>query len=138
MHVENKVAPDEEQMKGFLEPDDGKPIYMLNLLKYKDKAEYKDGRETTLSGKEAYHLYAKGVKKCLAKVGGEMTFSSTVRRLSIGSVDELWDEIAIAMYPNRTAMMQMMQLPEMAEIGKHRKAGLAGQLNLETVDALFS
>ncbi len=138
MHVENKVMPDEEQMKGFLEPDDGKPIYMLNLLKYKDNAEYHDGRETNLSGREAYHLYVEGVKKCLAKVGGEMTFSSTVRRLSIGSVDELWDEVAIAMYPNRTAMMQMMQLPEMAEIGLHRKAGLAGQLNLETVDAQFS
>jgi hypothetical protein len=138
VHVENKVMPDEEQMKGFLEPDDGKPIYMLNLLKYKDNAEYHDGRETNLSGREAYHLYVEGVKKCLAKVGGEMTFSSTVRRLSIGSVDELWDEVAIAMYPNRTAMMQMMQLPEMAEIGLHRKAGLAGQLNLETVDAQFS
>lgn len=138
MQVENKLYPDEEQMAGFLEPDDGKPIYMLNLLKYKDKAEYHDGRETTLSGKEAYHLYVEGVKKCLAKVGGEMTFSSTVRRLSIGCVDELWDEVAIAMYPNRTAMMQMMQLPEMAEIGLHRKAGLAGQLNLETVDAQFA
>ncbi len=138
MQVENKLYPDEEQMKGFLEPDDGKPIYMLNLLKYKDKAEYKDGRETTLSGREAYHLYTEGVRKCLAKIGGKLTFSSEVRRLAIGSVDELWDEIAIAMYPNRTAMMQMMQLPEIAEIGIHRKAGLAGQLNLETVDALFS
>jgi hypothetical protein len=138
VHVENKVMPDEEQMKGFLEPDDGKPIYMLNLLKYKDKAEYHDGRETNLSGREAYHLYVEGVKKCLAKVGGEMTFSSTVRRLALGSVDELWDEVAVAMYPNRTAMMQMMQLPEIAEIGIHRKAGLAGQLNLETVDAQFS
>jgi hypothetical protein len=138
VHVENKVMPDEEQMKGFLEPDDGKPIYMLNLLKYKDKAEYHDGRETNLSGREAYHLYVEGVKKCLAKVGGEMTFSSTVRRLALGSVDELWDEVAVAMYPNRTAMMQMMQLPEIAEKGIHRKAGLAGQLNLETVDAQFS
>ncbi len=138
MQVENKLYPDEEQMAGFLEPDDGKPIYMLNLLKYKDKAEYKDGRVTNLSGREAYHLYVEGVKKCLEKVGGEMTFSATVRRLTLGSVDELWDEVAVAMYPNRTAMMQMMQLPEMAEIGIHRKAGLAGQLNLETVDAVFS
>jgi hypothetical protein len=43
------------------------------------------------------------------------------------------DDIAIAMYPNRTAMLQMMQLPEMKEIGQHRAAGLAGQLNIETV-----
>jgi hypothetical protein len=45
------------------------------------------------------------------------------------------DDIAIAMYPNRTAMLQMMQLPEMNEIGQHRAAGLAGQLDIETVTA---
>lgn len=133
MQVENKLYPDEEQMAGFLEPDDGSPIYMLNLIKFKDKAEYKDGRETNLSGREAYHLYLEGVKKCLAKVGGSLTFKSNVSRLTVGSVEELWDEVGIAMYPSRTAMMQMMQLPEMKEIGKHRAAGLAGQLNIETV-----
>jgi quinol monooxygenase YgiN len=52
----------------------------------------------------------------------------------LGSVEDLWDDVAIAMYPNRAAMMQMMQLPEMQEIGQHRAAGLAGQLNIETVD----
>ena len=47
MKVENRVFPNREQMKGFFEnTDDNEPIYMLNLLKFKEKAEYKDGRET--------------------------------------------------------------------------------------------
>lgn len=133
MEVVNKVMPDEAQLAGFLEPDDGSPIYMVNLLKYKDKAEYADGRETSLSGREAYHLYSDGVKKCLEKVGGKVDFAGSVRRLALGTVEELWDDIAIAMYPSRAAMLQMMQLPEMQEIGPHRAAGLAGQLNIETV-----
>ena len=33
--VENKVQPNEEQMKGFLEGDMDTPIYMVNLLKFK-------------------------------------------------------------------------------------------------------
>ena len=36
MQVENKLTPSEEQIKGFFEPDDGGPIYMVNLLKYRD------------------------------------------------------------------------------------------------------
>jgi len=39
------------------------------------------------------------------------------------------------MYPSRGAMMEMMQSPKMQEIGIHRAAGLAGQLNIETADA---
>ncbi len=39
------------------------------------------------------------------------------------------------MYPSRAAMMDMMRSPKMQEIGVHRAAGLAGQLNIESVDA---
>lgn len=134
MEVVNNLMPDEEQLAAFLEPDDGAPVYMVNLLRYKDKAEYADGRETDLSGREAYALYTQGVQECLAKVGGGLQFKGQVRRLTIGSVEDLWDDVAIAMYPNRSAMMQMMQLPRMQEIGQHRAAGLAGQLNIETIE----
>ena len=53
MKVENKVIPSEEQMKGFVEGDIDSPISMLNLLKFKDQAEYEDGRTTDLTGREA-------------------------------------------------------------------------------------
>ena len=55
MEVKNKVYPSKDQMRGFFETaTDNKPIYMVNLLKFKDKAEYKDGRKTKLTGREAY------------------------------------------------------------------------------------
>ena len=53
MEVINRVIPSEEQMEGFMEPGREGPIYMLNLLKFKDEAEYADGRETDLSGAQA-------------------------------------------------------------------------------------
>ena len=57
MKVENKVMPNEEQLKGFLEEGHDEPIFMVNLLKFKDKAEYPDKRETNLTGKVAYAIY---------------------------------------------------------------------------------
>ncbi|MEC7970211.1 MAG: DUF1330 domain-containing protein, partial [Pseudomonadota bacterium] len=66
MEVINKVVPNAEQMKGFLESGNDKPIYMLNLLKFKDKAEYADGRASELSGAEAYGIYAQEVVGHLA------------------------------------------------------------------------
>lgn len=65
MQVVNIVSPNEEQMKGFFEPGSQGPIYMLNLLKFKEKAEYADGRETDLTGAEAYALYGAEVSKIL-------------------------------------------------------------------------
>jgi len=133
MEFVNKLYSDQDQLAGFLDPASQGPIGMVNLLRFKDKAEYDDGRETTLSGREAYDLYAQGVTKLLAEVGGYLGFVGDVERLVVGEVDDLWDAVAVAYYPSRKAMMDMMQLDGMQELAQHRAAGLLGQLNLETV-----
>ena len=53
MKIENKILPNEEQLKGFTDEPEKGPIKMLNLVKLKDKAEYQDGRESDISGLEA-------------------------------------------------------------------------------------
>lgn len=138
MEVVNKVRPSEAQMKGFLEPGHDAPIYMLNLLKFKEAAEYQDGRETDLSGAEAYGIYSAEVVEHLAKVGGAPIFSAQVERLMLGEVEELWDTVAIAMYPSRKAMMEMMMSPDYQASAVHREAGLAGQLNIEMAPPMAS
>ena len=133
MKVENKVMPNEKQMEEFLEEGNDEPIFMVNLLKFKEKAEYPDKRETELSGREAYAIYGAEVLKHLEKVGGKPIFGSDVTRLMLGEVEELWDQVAIAMYPNRKAMLKMISDPDYIESAQHRVAGLAGQLNIETM-----
>jgi hypothetical protein len=140
MKVENRVYPNREQMKGFFEEgNDDQPIYMINLLKFKEKAEYKDGRETSLSGREAYALYAEIIEKHLIEIGGEIIFKSKVTRITVGKVDELWDAIAIAKWPSKKVMGENMMPsnPELLEGYQHREAGLAGQLNIESVEGIF-
>ena len=135
MEVNNKVSPSEEQIKGFFEPGAEGPIYMLNLLKFKDKAEYEDDSETNLTGAQAYARYGAEVSKILIKLGGGGMFNAKVERLMLGEVEDLWDMVAIAMYPSRQAMIDMMQSEEYQAIHHHRDAGLAGQLNIETTNA---
>ena len=140
MKVENRVYPNREQMKGFFEEgNDDQPIYMINLLKFKEKAEYKDGRETSLSGREAYALYGEIIEKHLIELGGEVIFKSKVTRITVGKVDELWDAVAIAKWPSKKVMGENMMPtdPELLEGYQHREAGLAGQLNIESIDGLF-
>ena len=72
MEVHNAVTPTAEQIEGFLAPDAAGPIFMVNLLKFKERAEYEDGRETPLSGREAYALYAAEVAKVITQVGGKL------------------------------------------------------------------
>ena len=72
---------------------------------------YPDKRTTDLSGKEAYAIYEE-VQGHLAKVGGKSIFGAEVERLMLGEVEELWDMVAIATYPNRKAMLDMISDPD--------------------------
>ena len=132
MIVKNAVMPNEKQMKDFLEEGYDEPIFMINLLKFKEKASYPDKRETNLTGAEAYAIYGKEVAEHLKKVGGIGIFGGRITRLMLGEVEELWDTVAIAMYPSRKAMLDMISNPDYIKSAEHRIAGLEGQLNIET------
>ena len=132
MKFNNSVYPTKEQMEGFLESNDDLPISMVNLLKFKDKAEYEDGRETNLTGAEAYAIYGNEVVEHLKSIRAELVYSGDVTRLMLGEIEELWDMVVIARYPSKKAMLDMIMKPEYIESSIHRTAGLAGQLNIET------
>ena len=134
MKVKNKLKPNVTAMAGFLIGDTKSSIRMVNLLKFRKKASYEDGRQTDLTGQEAYKIYAKDVSTIhLPKVGGKIIFSGRVSRLLIGEVEDLWDMVAIAEYPNKKAMLKMISDKDYRESEKHRSAGLEGQLNIETM-----
>ena len=135
MEVINEVLPtSRERIEEMMEPGPEGPIFMVNLLKFKEHAEYEDGRETDLTGSQAYQIYGRGVAQLLPRYGGEVFFMGDVTMLSLGQVEDLWDEVAIAKYPNRAALFEMSTSEEWQALAEHRAAGLAGQLNIETVD----
>jgi uncharacterized protein (DUF1330 family) len=136
MNVINAVIPPMEQaMAFFTSPEDG-PFVMVNLLKFKPKADYEDGSDAHLTGQEAYLRYGMEVSKLVEALGGKMRYSGPVTGLMIGEVEELWDMVALVDYPSLAAFREMALSPGMAAIEHHRKAGLAGQLNIKTKPGL--
>ena len=132
----NALRPNPIQLAEFVLGDDD-PILMVNLLKFKDKAEYEDGRATNLTGREAYEIYVTETREHLANVGAELILGGEVNGLLLGEVEDLWDAFGVARYPSRKAMIAMARNPAYIESEKHRAAGLAGQLNIEVSEQGF-
>ena len=138
MEVINEVmSSDPKRLAEMAEKGPEGPIFMINLLKFKDRAEYADGRETELTGRQAYQIYGAGVAQLITEYDGRILFMADVTFLSLGQVEDLWDEVAIAAYPDRNALLQMSTSKEWRDLAVHRAAGLAGQLNLESVMPSF-
>mgnify|MGYP001016450192 CR=1 FL=1 len=133
MHIANAQHPTPEQQKAALQRDDGTPICMVNLLKFRERAVYADGRQTTLTGQQAYALYGRAMSKMVAEAGGKLIYSGRVRGLLIGEVEGNWDAVGVMMYPSFKAMAAITSSPAYAEIHVHRDAGLEGQVLIETV-----
>jgi uncharacterized protein (DUF1330 family) len=132
MKVENAVYPNADGLQALAGDTSPTKIAMLNLLKFRDKAMYKDGRSDDISGREAYMRYANAMTKIVEREGGRIVFSGRVAGLVIGEVEEMWDVAAIMEYPSRAAFQRIVTLPEVQEIGEHREAGLEGQLLIMT------
>jgi uncharacterized protein (DUF1330 family) len=132
MKVENAVYPSAERVQALTAETSTGPVTMVNLLKFRDRAAYKDGRPDEVSGVEAYMRYGVEMRKIVERAGGRFLFSGRVSGLVVGDVEELWDMVAIVEYPSRAEFYRLVMSPEVQALGVHREAGLAGQLLIST------
>jgi len=103
-------------------PEDDGPIWMVNLMRYRDRAVYADGRDTDLTGREADDRYAPFGP--FRTVGAELVFLSDVEAQFLGE-DQDWDRIAVVRYPSRRSFLEMQELPEYVALHEHKDAGMA-------------
>jgi uncharacterized protein (DUF1330 family) len=127
MKVENALYPASDQIEALRNDSTPKPIVMLNLLKFRAKAQYPDGRTTDLTGEQAFDIYIDEMQKIVERGGGKFLFDSAVQYLTIG-VEGLWDRAALVQYPSAAEFLNITSSPEAAAIRVHRSAGLEGQL----------
>jgi uncharacterized protein (DUF1330 family) len=100
------------------------PVFMLNLLRFKDDADGVHAGEG-ISGLEAYGRYAQRVAGHLARVGGELLWSGACDRALIGPGEPEWDIAAVVRYPSRAAFLEMVGDADYLDAAQHRSAGLA-------------
>lgn len=130
MDVENHLYPTQTRVAALLDDDSADRVVMVNLLKFREKAEYPDGRASDLSGREAYNLYGIAMQEIVENNGGRVVFGGDIASVVIGEVGELWDTCVLVEYPSAAAFATLVTSPEVLEASIHRAAGLEGQLLL--------
>lgn len=121
------VEPTGEQLKALVGAQIDGPIAMINLLRYRDRAEYPGGFDAEpCSGREAYQRYAQAVAPKLAQVGGEPVWGGPAALTVIGPPEEDWDDAFIVRYPSKQAFLDMAGDEEyLRDVVPHRTASLA-------------
>ena len=128
MDIENALYPTHSRVEALMADTSGGPVVMLNLLRFRAKAVYPDGRPSDLTGRQAYDQYGAAMQKVIEEGGGRVLFGGDITSLVIGDVEDIWDTCVLVEYPSAAAFAAIVTSPEVAEIGVHRAAGLEGQL----------
>src|SRR5215510_11483022 len=118
------VYPEKEQIERLLTGIPDRPVVMLNLLRFKERA---DAPDQGLSGEQAYQRYADEMVPLVERLGGRVIWSGRVDSQVIGVGAEGFHMAALVEYPSRKAFVEVATSPEVAAIGVHRAAGLEGQ-----------
>ena len=103
------------------QPDEDGPIWMVNLMKYHDVAQYADTSSQEISGREADNLYTP--LEPLAAIGAEIVYVGDVETKLLGDERD-WDRIAVVKYPTRRSFIDMQQRRDFKEKHVHKEAGM--------------
>ncbi len=116
------IDPTKERFALFRADDRPGPINMLNLVRFREHAQYPDGRVST--GAEAYAAYGRESKPVFSRVGGRIIWRGQFELTLIGPDTEAWHECFIAEYPSVAAFVEMIRDPLYREAVKHRQAAV--------------
>lgn len=98
-NVMNYLEPTQAQGGALFQRNITGPVVMLNLLRFRDVADYSDFPEIApsrqISGRAAYQLYIDHTLPFLEKTGGELTFLGEGGQYLIGPTDERWDAVML-------------------------------------------
>lgn len=103
------------------------PIEMLNLVRFRDEADYPADHALAgkgLSGAQAYKNYGKESGPVFARVGGSVAYRGGFETVLIGPEDERWDAVFVARYSNAAAFLEMVTDEEYRKAVVHRQAAV--------------
>jgi len=122
-----------ERFQAFMDADDGRPFYMVNLMEYRERADYRPGTALNgsthtgiISGRDAGWLYSRAVLPELLKRGCYPVFvaGKIMNLLSAGSGSDFFEDVAIVRYRSRRDMLSMVASPAFLHAVPHKWASL--------------
>ena len=127
MAEELYLDPTRESFDAFKALPRDTPVNMLNLLTFRDHAEYPEGHANAdlgWTGARAYQEYGTTSGAVFSRVGGSIIWRGTMESMLIGPQDKNWEVAFIARYPTSGAFMEMVTDPDYKKAVINRQAGV--------------
>lgn len=122
------IDPGRENFDRFKQLPRDTPIHMLNLIKFKDLADYPADHPNHgkgLTGREAYAIYIAAFQAIVAGSGAAMVWEAPMECVVTGPEGE-WDEAFVMGYPDAGAFFAMVKDEAYARDAlPHRTAAVA-------------
>lgn len=119
----------QEQGAAFFGAPPAGPIVMLNLLRFREVADYAAAPElapeSPISGLEAYERYMAHTAPFLKEAGGELLFQGTAGSYLIGPAKEHWDRVLLVRHQSAQAFLSFASNKAYLAGAGHRTAALA-------------
>ena len=109
--MDSYIDPSRTNFEAFKDLPRDEPIHMLNLLRYRDEADYPEGHDNAgkgWTGRRAYQEYGKTSGPIFRRVGGEIVWRGAFQTVLTGPEGMQWDDGFIAQYPNAAAFYKRM------------------------------
>ncbi len=122
------IDPTREAFDAFKALPRDRPVAMLNLLRFRERAGYPPGHPLageSFSGAEAYRRYGEASGPVFQRVGGTIVWRGTPALTLIGPEDEAWDAAFVARYPTAAAFLEMVTDADYRRAVVHRQAAVA-------------
>ena len=111
-------------------PENDKMFYMLNLMKYRDKADYGDGPDAGLSGREAMELFEKSAEEILHQAGVVPMMRAEVDGVLIGD-GRTWSDYRLLRVPSHRAWEEVVEKIGASDFGHHHGAAIEDEYTFE-------
>jgi len=125
----NYIDVTEDAGKRYFSKKQEGPVIMLNLLKFKDVADYSEFPELkpdeSISGKKAYDFYMKHTLPLLKEVGSSLIFMGRPDHFLIGPQEEKYDLMLLVKHESASRFLEFAGNEKYKAIAGHRAAALA-------------
>jgi len=115
----NPGRHDLQALRHFLEQDDGRPFYTVNLYQYYKQANYPGG-QSELTGREAFNKFSVVMVRLLAQHASHPIFGSDWADSHLNP----WHRLVIVRYRSRADIADIFASTQFAQASVHKWAGL--------------
>ena len=122
------IDPSRANFEAFKALPRDEPIHMLNLLQYRDQADYPAGHVHAgkgWTGRRAYEEYGKTSGPIFRRVGGTIVWRGTYQTVVTGPDAMQWHDGFIATYPSAAAFFEMIKDTDYQAAVVNRTAALS-------------